>query len=116
MLGAGAAYYVSFFLPKRMLRGPLTQVWGLVGAAIGVAIGTAHWMGILAGLALGGGALVLASRQMVTASPASTDELSAQGYLPFGVGLSIAAVLLAFTGGFERVREIFLEIAPGLGL
>jgi leader peptidase (prepilin peptidase)/N-methyltransferase len=116
MLGAGAAYYVSFFLPKRMLRGPLTQVWGLVGAAIGVAIGTAHWMGILAGLALGGGALVLASRQTVTASPASTDELSAQGYLPFGVGLSIAAVLLAFTGGFERVREIFLEIAPGLGL
>jgi len=116
MLGAGAAYYVSFFLPKRMLRGALTQVWGLVGAAIGVAIGTAHWMGILAGLALGGGALLLASRQTVTASPASTDELSAQGYLPFGVGLSIAAVLLAFTGGFERVREIFLEIAPGLGL
>jgi hypothetical protein len=24
--------------------------------------------------------------------------------------------LLAFTGGFERVREIFVEIAPGLGL
>jgi hypothetical protein len=73
-------------------------------------------MGVLGGLALGGGALVWASRQTVTASPASTDELSAQGYLPFGVGLSMAAGLLGFTGGIERVREILLEIAPGLGL
>jgi hypothetical protein len=52
----------------------------------------------------------------VEASPASTDELSAQGYLPFGVGLSIAAVALGFSGGFERIREIFAEMAPGLGL
>jgi hypothetical protein len=116
VLGAGAAYYISFFLPKRMLGGTLTQVWGLLGAAIGVAIGTAHWTGILAGLALGSGAVAWASRQTVTASPASTGELSAQGYLPFGVGLSIAALLLAFTGGFERAREIFREIGPGLGL
>jgi hypothetical protein len=52
----------------------------------------------------------------VTASPESTEELSAHGYLPFGIGLSIAAILLGFTGGFERVREMFAEIAPGLGL
>jgi hypothetical protein len=116
VLGAGAAYYVSFLLPKRMLDSSLTQVWGLIGAGIGIAIGTARWMGVLGGLALGGGALAWASRQMVTASPAGTDELSAQGYLPFGVGLSIAAALLAFTGGLERVREVFLDIAPGLGL
>jgi leader peptidase (prepilin peptidase)/N-methyltransferase len=116
VLGAGAAYYVSFLLPRRVLDGSLTQVWGLIGAGIGIAIGTARWMGVLGGLALGGGALVWASRQTVTASPASTDELSAQGYLPFGVGLSMAAGLLGFTGGIERVREILLEIAPGLGL
>ena len=116
VVGAGAAYYVSFLLPRRMPAGSLTQVWGLVGAAIGVAIGTAHWAGLLAALAVGGGALAWASRRTVTASPATTDELSAHGYLPFGVGLSIAAALLAFTGGFERVREIFAEIAPGLGL
>jgi hypothetical protein len=73
-------------------------------------------LGILGGLALGGGALAWASRHTVTASPAGTDELSAHGYLPFGVGLSIAAGLLAFTGGIERIREIFLEMAPGLGL
>ena len=116
VLGAGAAYYVSFVLPKRLLDSSLTQVWGLIGAGVGIAIGTARWMGILGGLALGGGALAWASRQTVTASPAGTDELSAHGYLPFGVGLSIAAALLAFTGGIERVRQVFLEIAPGLGL
>jgi hypothetical protein len=32
------------------------------------------------------------------------------------VGLSIAAVTLAYSGGFDRVREIFAEIGPGLGL
>jgi leader peptidase (prepilin peptidase) / N-methyltransferase len=116
VLGAGAAYYVSFLLPERMLASSLAQVWGLIGAGIGIAIGTRRWMGILGGLALGGGALAWASRQSVAASPAGTDELSAQGYLPFGVGLSIAAAVLAFTGGIERIREIFLEIAPGLGL
>ena len=67
-------------------------------------------------VAVGRRRLAWASRRSVASSPESTDELSAQGYLPFGVGLSIAAVILAYSGGFERVREIFAEIAPGLGL
>ncbi len=116
VVGAGAAYYLSFFLPRRMADGPLTQVWGLLGAALGVAIGTGHWIGIFAGLALGVGAFAWASRQMVEASPETIEELSQQGYLPFGIGLSIAAVLLAYTGGFERVREIFADVAIGLGV
>ncbi len=116
VVGAGVAYYVSFLMPNRMLASSLAQVWGLLGAGIGVAVGTASWTGVLGGLALGGGALAWASQQTVTGSPEATDELSAQGYLPFGVGLSIAAALLAFTGGIDRVKEIFLEIAPGLGL
>jgi leader peptidase (prepilin peptidase)/N-methyltransferase len=116
VVGAGAAYYLSFVLPRRMPGGPITQVWGLLGAALGIAIGTAHWIGILAGLALGGGSLAWASRQTVAASPASIEELSEQGYLPFGIGLSIAAVVLAYSGGFERVREIFADIAIGLGV
>ncbi len=116
VVGAGAAYYLSFFLPRRMADGPLTQVWGLLGAALGVAIGTGHWIGIFAGLALGVGAFAWASRQMVEASPETIEELSQQGYLPFGIGLSIAAVLLAYTGGFERVREIFADVAIGFGV
>lgn len=116
ILGAGAAYYLSFVVPKRMLHGPLAQVWGLLGAAVGIVIGSEHWTELLAGTALGGGAFALALRRTVAASPESTEELSAHGYLPFGVGLSVAAILLGFTGGFDRVREIFAEIAPGLGL
>ncbi|HJR49515.1 MAG TPA: hypothetical protein VJ794_00330, partial [Gemmatimonadales bacterium] len=116
ILGAGAAYYLSFVVPTRVLHGPLAQVWGLLGAAVGIVIGSEHWTGVLGGLALGGGAFELALRRPVSASPESTEELSAHGYLPFGVGLSTAAILLGFTGGFERVREIFAEIAPGLGL
>jgi leader peptidase (prepilin peptidase) / N-methyltransferase len=115
-LGAGAAYYLSFVVPKRLLHGATAQVWGLLGAAVGIVIGSEHWTGLLAGIALGVGALALARRRTVAGSPESTDELSAHGYLPFGVGLSIAAILLGFTGGFQRVREIFAEIAPGLGL
>jgi leader peptidase (prepilin peptidase) / N-methyltransferase len=115
VLGAGAAYYASFVLLKRMPVGPLTQVWGLLGAGIGIALGMASWPGVLAGLALAVGSLLWASRQTVISSPATTDELSAQGYLPFGVGLSLAAVVLAYSGGLEWVREIFAEIAAGLG-
>ncbi len=116
VLGAGAAYYGSFLLPRGVLGGRTAQVWGLLGAAAGVAVGTAHWAGILSALALGAGALALASRRAVEASPASAHELSSHGYLPFGVGLSLAAVVLGFTGGVERVREIFAGLAPGLGL
>ena len=115
-LGAGAAYYLSFVVPKRVLHGPIAQVWGLLGAAVGIMIGSAGWGSLMLGIGLGAGALALARRRTVEASPESTEELSAHGYLPFGVGLSIAAILLGFTGGFERVREIFAEIAPGLGL
>ena len=116
VVGAGAGYYLSFVVPKRFLHGPIAQVWGLLGAALGVAIGSRHWTGLLLGVAMGLGALAWAARRTVAASPENTDELSAHGYLPFGVGLSIAAILLGFTGGFERVREVFAEIAPGLGL
>jgi leader peptidase (prepilin peptidase)/N-methyltransferase len=116
ILGAGAGYYVSFVVPKRVLHGAIAQVWGLLGAAVGILIGSATWTGLLVGIALGAGALASARRRTVAASPESTEELSAHGYLPFGVGLSIAAILLGFTGGFARVREIFAEIAPGLGL
>ena len=115
VLGAGAAYYLSFILPLRLLRGSLAQVWGLLGAGVGVAIGSGRWTGVAAGLAIAAVAMAAARRQ-VAASPEDTEELSAHGYLPFGVGLSIAAILLGFTGGFERARQVFAEIAPGLGL
>lgn len=116
VLGAGGAYYLSLIVPRRILQGAIAQVWGLLGAAVGIVVGSASWTGLMVGLALGAGAVALAHRRAVAASPENTEELSAHGYLPFGVGLSIAAILLGFTGGFQRVREIFADIAPGLGL
>jgi leader peptidase (prepilin peptidase)/N-methyltransferase len=116
VVGAGAASYLSFLLPRRLPDGQLTQVWGLLGAGLGLVIGTRHWIGIVAGLVLGGGAFAWASRRRVEASPETIEGLSEQGYLPFGIGLSIAAVLLAYSGGFERVREIFADVAIGLGV
>ena len=116
IVGAGAAYYVSFLLPRRVLDGPVTQVWGLIGAAVGIAVGSRHWAG---GSPDWRSQPARAAGRRARSVPPHRDapsELSAQGYLPFGVGLSIAAVVLAFTGGLERVREIFAEIAPGLGL
>lgn len=114
--GAGAAYYLSFVMPGRVLHGSIAQVWGLLGAAAGIAVGGGDWLGAVIGLALAAGAVGWAARRTVAASPETTEELSAHGYLPFGVGLSSAAILLGFTGGFERVRQAFAEIAPGLGL
>jgi len=125
VLGAGAAYYASFLLPKRMLDSSLAQVWGLIGAGIGIAIGTARWMGILGGLALGGGALAWASRRMVTGSPAGTDELSAQGYLPFEDRLRGREPVVVLPGAengveremlaLERVDHLVGEHEPQLG-
>ena len=116
VLGAGAAYYLSFVLPRRIVQGPVAQVWGLLGAGLGLAVGSGRWSGALVGLAIAALAFTAAVRRPVAASPESTEDLSAHGYLPFGVGLSAAAILLGFSGGFERVREVFAEIAPGLGL
>jgi hypothetical protein len=116
VLGAGAAYYLSFVMPRSVVRGATAQVWGFLGAAAGLAVGGGSWSGLAAGLALGAGAWAWARRRPVAASPENTEELSAHGYLPFGVGLSIAAIVLAFTGGIEHVRQVFAEIAPGLGL
>ena len=82
--------------PKRVLHGPIAQVWGLLGRRSASRSATAHWTGILLGSPSAAGAWRWAARRTVAASPESTDELSAQGYLPFGVGLSIAAILLAY--------------------
>ena len=102
---------------KRVARMRLVQVWGLIGAGAGIGDRRrpldrgrrAAWRSAAARSPWRHGG-------RSSASPDTTEELSAQGYLPFGVGLSIAAVVLAYTGGIDRVREIFAEIGPGLGL
>jgi leader peptidase (prepilin peptidase) / N-methyltransferase len=116
MLGAGAAYYIGFVIPERLATGSWTRVRGLIGAGAGIVIGGGDWVTLVAGVLLSGVALVLARQGDTAPSPETTEELSAGGYLPFGVGLAIAAGVLAYAGGYERVRQTFAELAPGLGL
>jgi leader peptidase (prepilin peptidase)/N-methyltransferase len=116
-LGAGAVYYLSFAIPEHVAVGRWPRVRGLLGAAAGVALGGGGaWRPLVAGAAVAAVALVWAGGEEAAASPETTEELSAGGYLPFGVGLALAAGLLAYAGGFVRVREALAELAPALGL
>lgn len=114
--GAGAAYYVGFAVPERLASGAWARVRGLLGAGIGIAVGGG---GAPAALGIGAGvsvaALALAGRGEPAASPETNEDLAAGGYLPFGVGLAIAAGVLGYAGGFERVRQTLAELAPTLG-
>lgn len=117
LLGAGAAYYLGFALPERLEQGRWLRVRGLLGGAAGIAAGSGgRWPLLLAAALLAGGSLAAAGTGDTAPSPETTEDLSAGGYLPFGVGLAIAAVVLAYAGGYERVRQAFAELAPGLGL
>lgn len=117
ILGAGAAYYLSFLLPERAFQGSWPRVRGLLGAAAGVAVGAGPAPARIAAAAGVVAASLWAARRVeVSASPETTEELSSGGYIPFGVGLALAAGLLAYTGGAERMRRALAELAPALGL
>jgi Flp pilus assembly protein protease CpaA len=117
VLGAGAAYYLSFFVPERLLAGGWVGVLGLLGAAAGIGIGGGTSpLRLITAVLLAGIAVWCGRRVAVAASPDTAEELSSGGYIPFGVGLALAAGLLAYTGGPDWVREIFAELAPALGL
>ncbi len=117
VLGAGVAYYLSFILPERVLAGGWAGVLGLFGAAAGIAIGGGLAPNsLIAGVLLAAVAVWGGRRVEVTASPDSVEELSSGGYIPFGVGLALAAGLLAYTGGPEQMRRMFADLAPALGI
>jgi hypothetical protein len=117
VLGAGAAYYLSFLVPERLLAGGWTGVIGLLGAALGMAVGGGFAPDrLIAAVLLAAVAIWGVRRVEVTASPDPAEELSSGGYIPFGVGLALAAGLLAYTGGPERMRHVFAELGPALGI
>jgi hypothetical protein len=116
-IGAGAAYYLSFLVPERAFTGSWPRVRGLIGAAGGIVAGAWPSAAAIAAAALIVlGALWAVRRVQVAASPETTQELTSGGYIPFGVGLALAAGVLAYTGGAERMRRAFSELAPMLGL
>jgi Flp pilus assembly protein protease CpaA len=110
LLGAGIGYYAAFLLPAKVSTQDWTGARGLIGAALGVALGAG-----LSAPRLVLGVLLIAMvfwrirRVGLIVSPETPEELQAEGYLPFGVGLALAAALLAFSGAMPAIRDIVLE-------
>jgi hypothetical protein len=57
-----------------------------------------------------------ARRVAVAESPATAEELTAGGYLPFGVGLSLAAGALALMDAYPGIRAGVAEYLQLLGI
>ncbi len=109
VLGAGVAYYASFLLPSAANQRWL-QIRGLLAAALAITLGagfsiTRIGVGVMLALI----ALWSARRVSLAPSPETTQELQAQGYLPFGVGLAGAAALLQFSGIMPLVRDVVIQ-------
>lgn len=110
LLGAGVGYYAAFLLPVRVSRQEWIGVRGLIGAAFGVALGAGlSAPRLLLGLLLITMVLWRFRRVSLIASPNTAEELQAEGYLPFGVGLALAAGLLTLSGAMPVVRDLVLE-------
>jgi len=112
LLGAGLAYYAFLLLPGRMANRPWVRVAGLVAAALAIAVGAGFSIPrIVVGLVLAGAVLWYARQVELVPSPETTEGLQAEGYLPFGVGLALAAALLQFSGAMPGVREVVMIYA-----
>ncbi len=60
--------------------------------------------------------LWLVRRVTVSEPPETAEALSAGGYLPFGVGLSLAAGILALADAYPGIRVGVAEYLRTLGL
>jgi leader peptidase (prepilin peptidase) / N-methyltransferase len=113
---AGAVYYAAFLAPADLQAGWL-RVVGLLGAAAGVAFGGGYSpVRLAAGAAVAIASLWYARRVAVAESPATAEELTAGGYLPFGVGLSLAAGALALMDAYPGIRAGVAEYLQLLGI
>jgi leader peptidase (prepilin peptidase)/N-methyltransferase len=109
LLGAGIAYYASFLLPARV-EGAWIRIRGLLAASIGVAFGGGVSLPRLAiGVGMAGALIWYGRRTSVILSPETTEELELEGYLPFGVGLAIAAGMVLIFGAMPLVRDVVME-------
>lgn len=110
LLGAGLAYYASFLLPESVAQQPWVRVRGLIAAAAGIALSDGLFSPrLIVGLVLGLLVFWYARQIRLAETPETTEGLKVHGYLPFGVGLAIAAGLLEFSGTFPLVKEMVTE-------
>ena len=117
LVGAGVAYYAAFPLPASVAERVWVRGRGLLGGATGVALGAGLVVPrLLLGVLLVSAVLWYLRRVRLIASPETAEELQSEGYLPFGVGLAIAAALLTFSGAMPAVRDVVLEYSRLLRL
>jgi len=122
VMAAGVLYYLSFALPDALLdRTPWLQVGGLLAfTAAFAAWPPVAVMRLVVGAAVATGVLWVVHRAPPSADDvtddADSDTLRAHGYLPFGVGLAIAAVLLGVVVGAPVVNAVFADYARSIGL
>jgi leader peptidase (prepilin peptidase)/N-methyltransferase len=116
LLGAGVAYYASFLLPASAGERWWARVVGLFAAGVGVVAGgmPAPAVGIV--LVLGAVVLWQARRVELVSSPETAEGLHSHGYLPFGIGLTVAAAVLQFSGAMPLVRDVVVEYGRFLRL
>lgn len=110
LLGAGVAYYAGFALPATISGQTWVRVRGLIGAAAGIAIGAGFGVPrLVLGVLLAAAVLWQVRRARLVAPPETAEGLQSEGYLPFGVGLAIAAALLTVSGAMPAVRDFVVE-------
>jgi leader peptidase (prepilin peptidase)/N-methyltransferase len=122
IMAAGAFYYVAFALPDRFVdRFAWLQVGGLLALAGVIALWPPFAPARLGVAAAAIALIAWAARRTPVAGAeladdADSDTLRAHGYLPFGVGLAIAAVVLGIVVGAPAVRAAFDAYAASIGL
>jgi leader peptidase (prepilin peptidase)/N-methyltransferase len=111
--GAGVAYYVTFLAPGRIRTSSIARVRGHVGAAIAIGSSLRPWAIAISVVVLVG-VFVWSRGMRIEDAPESTDALIETGYLPFGVGLAIAAAASLLWGGPNVARELVSAVTAGL--
>jgi len=131
IFGAGLVYLIGaageFAFRKEAMGGGDVAMMAMVGTFLGwQSVVATIFAGAVVGIVLHVGGLLF-RRAPTEATPPSTaragdiegmtnDELRAQGYLPFGVSLAIAAGILGLVVGVERVNGWFAWYAGMIGL
>jgi leader peptidase (prepilin peptidase)/N-methyltransferase len=109
LLGAGVGYYGAFLVPERM-DGRWMRIRGLLAAALAIVVGSGLvWSRLVIGLVIGVFAIFSLKRTSIVLSPETTEGLESEGYLPFGVGLAIAAGIVLLSGALPVLREALVE-------
>ena len=113
-IGAGVAYYLSLLVPARFEGARWLDARGAVGAAAGIVVAAPRSL-LAIGVAVIIGFSALFLRRPPVLAPDATEDLTGEGYIPFGVGLAVAGIILAYSGELAQIHLMLTSAAAGLG-